>query len=341
MARAGVAVMLGSLVLALPVLARAGGDEGRWDRVELTNGRTLLGSVHQEGAGWRLRLPLGSIFLKAHQVRAIHTRHDPLDELKRLRRKGLQSGTAAERYRFATFCAQLGLRREARRGYLSVLRLEPDHAGARRALGYVRHDGVWMTEEQRQRARGLVKYRGEWLTPAERDRRLAAAARRKAAQIERAATRRAAELLRQARLRAARLERTARARREAEARAAAKRLREAEQARIDQEAALALSLARARARVACAPRRRRTTRRRSRARPRRRAPARRVAPPRGRRLQRGGPARRTFPRPRSSIGTVRRVRYAAPKHVADRDDLPAPLPSHWKPSRVRLATGRR
>ncbi len=60
-----------------------------------------------------------------------------------------------------------GLSNQSRAAYQRVLALAPDDAEARQALGYVKLDGRWVTEEESYRARGFVKYEGEWMTPAE------------------------------------------------------------------------------------------------------------------------------------------------------------------------------
>jgi hypothetical protein len=63
------------------------------------------------------------------------------------------------------WAAHEGLSAQSRTAYQKVLSLAPDDAEAREALGYVRFDGRWMTEEESYGARGFVKYDGEWMTP--------------------------------------------------------------------------------------------------------------------------------------------------------------------------------
>ena len=56
---------------------------------------------------------------------------------------------------------------QARAAYQKVLAVAPDDPEAREALGFVKIDGRWLTEEESYRARGFVRYEGEWMTPAE------------------------------------------------------------------------------------------------------------------------------------------------------------------------------
>jgi len=48
-------------------------------------------------------------------------------------------------------------------------RRSPDDPRANEALGNVRMDGRWVSEDEGYRARGYVKFEGEWMTPAEHD----------------------------------------------------------------------------------------------------------------------------------------------------------------------------
>ncbi|HEX5042474.1 MAG TPA: hypothetical protein VFV75_06185 [Candidatus Polarisedimenticolaceae bacterium] len=65
------------------------------------------------------------------------------------------------------WAASQGLSSQARQAYEKVLAVAPDDLEARDALGYVRVEGKWLTEEEGYRAKGYVRYDGEWMTPAE------------------------------------------------------------------------------------------------------------------------------------------------------------------------------
>ena len=76
--------------------------------------------------------------------------------------------TASQDPRRATFARENGFETQAKRAFLSVLRVDLDHPGARAALGYVRHEGRWLTVEDRSRLLGLVEYKGRWVAPEEK-----------------------------------------------------------------------------------------------------------------------------------------------------------------------------
>jgi hypothetical protein len=62
-----------------------------------------------------------------------------------------------------------GLGTQAREAYHRALSASPDDPRANAALGNVRMDGRWVSEEESYRARGYVRYEGEWITPAEHE----------------------------------------------------------------------------------------------------------------------------------------------------------------------------
>ncbi len=221
-------------LLALTALALSAGllaaPAARADVVHLKDGRRLEGSITREGDLLIVRHRFGEARVPAADVQRIEDTPDAWDEVERMRRD-LAQGTAEERYRFASACRQHGFEEEARRAYLSVLRVDLDHPGARAALGYVRHEGRWITQDDLHRLRGLVEHEGVWVTPEETAAREAAAAEEARARREAAAEeRRVAREERLARREAEREER--RARREAyEAALARARV----EARVEQE----------------------------------------------------------------------------------------------------------
>jgi len=190
---------------------------GLADVVHLKDGRALEGAVQAEGDALVIRQRLGEVRVRRADVVRIEETEDRWDRLERLEDE-LARGTAEERYRFAAWARDHDFPEEAREAFLSVLRVDANHPGARAALGYVLHEGRWVTVEDRNRARGLVEHRGEWLTPEERaekveaERQLAAARReerrraREAEREERRAEREAEREARRERIRAYELE---------------------------------------------------------------------------------------------------------------------------------------
>ncbi len=75
--------------------------------------------------------------------------------------------TVAGHLKLATWCLN-HQRLTARQHHLNrVLALEPDHAEARRALGYRKVNGQWMTRKEEMAARGMRMYAGRYRTEQE------------------------------------------------------------------------------------------------------------------------------------------------------------------------------
>ncbi len=108
----------------------------------------------------------GTIGFSADRVEKIEKGPSPLDEFEAQASKLTPQDVNGWRS-LAQWAAMKGLQRQSRLAYEKVLAIAPDDGEARRALGFVRLDGRWVTEEESYRARGFVKYEGEWMTPAE------------------------------------------------------------------------------------------------------------------------------------------------------------------------------
>jgi hypothetical protein len=89
-----------------------------------------------------------------------------VEEAAKLARR-LEDPAAVRRLAYA-YTDRLG--EDLRPIWRHLLLLEPDDADARRALGFRRLDGAWVTEEEFQVAQGNVRFEGEWIARAERDR---------------------------------------------------------------------------------------------------------------------------------------------------------------------------
>jgi hypothetical protein len=108
----------------------------------------------------------GSVGFSMERVDHIVKGLSPLDEYN------AQAGKLAPQdvdgwRKLAQWASTKGLSRQSRMAYEKVISLAPDDPAARQALGFVKVDGRWLTEEESFRARGFVKYEGEWMTAAE------------------------------------------------------------------------------------------------------------------------------------------------------------------------------
>ena len=75
--------------------------------------------------------------------------------------------TADAQWNMAEWCKEAGLVEQRKRHLQAVLAIDPNHAEARRALGYQRHGNRWMTQEEFMQSVGYVRYKGAWRTKQE------------------------------------------------------------------------------------------------------------------------------------------------------------------------------
>ncbi|MBX7164833.1 MAG: HEAT repeat domain-containing protein [Pirellulales bacterium] len=73
--------------------------------------------------------------------------------------------TVDGQWRLAQWCRDHHLPDQRAVHLQRIIELEPDHAEARRALGYSRYEGRWLTRDQVMTSRGWVRYQGQWMLP--------------------------------------------------------------------------------------------------------------------------------------------------------------------------------
>lgn len=162
----------------------ASGAEARADTVVLEDGATYDGRVTLTPEGVQIELDFGTVTFDQSLVRRIIRSRSPLDAFDD--RLAAARGRPEALIGVALWAEQHGLARRSRDVYRMVIRLEPNHEVARRALGYVQVDGRWLSPREARRAAGLVEYGGVWLSPEQ-------VAAREAAQRELRAQRAAAD----------------------------------------------------------------------------------------------------------------------------------------------------
>jgi hypothetical protein len=172
-----------SLLVLVPAPAFA-------DEVYLKGGAVFSGRiVEQTKTTVSVDIGEGVVGVPMSRVERIVKGRSPLDEYDE-RARGLAPKDVDGWRSLGHWASQQGLAKQSRQAYETVLATAPDDTESRLALGFVRLDGRWLTEEEGYRAQGYVLYDGEWMTPTEAQLSQAAAA---AEQSRQEAERRATE----------------------------------------------------------------------------------------------------------------------------------------------------
>lgn len=148
------------LLLLLPLAIHA-------DEVYLKGGGSFSGRiVEQSDSMITVDIGDGKIGFPLVRVERIVKGRSPLDEYEERASKLGPNDTQGWRS-LGHWALEQALSKQAREAYENVIAIAPDDAQARQALGFVRLEGRWVTEDESYRAQGYVKYDGEWMTPAE------------------------------------------------------------------------------------------------------------------------------------------------------------------------------
>ena len=123
----------------LAVLAAAAGA----DQLFLADGRSFTGTITEEKDSVLIEMPYGSLRFSRDEVLRIDRKDTPEEALaKKLAETAADDSDAL--VEVARWAAEHGLDRRAQELCAEVLRLRPDHAGARRQLGQTKVDNNWV-----------------------------------------------------------------------------------------------------------------------------------------------------------------------------------------------------
>jgi len=158
----------GGLTLFLPWLffsaAIVQADAGT---VELSGGGFLAGQVRQVDKNSADYVIVQVDPEMSVAVAGVHVRRaieDP--ELAEYRARVQKATTAENHYELSRWCKQANLLHQAQYHLNRAVDIDPDHKRARAALGYVRHEGEWISYAVLKRSQGLVQDKtGRWVIP--------------------------------------------------------------------------------------------------------------------------------------------------------------------------------
>ncbi|MCL6502729.1 MAG: HEAT repeat domain-containing protein [Pirellulales bacterium] len=105
------------------------------------------------------------ITLEKSQVKKVVRRRPEEAEYERI--KDSYADTVEGQWALAEWCKQHRLVAQRKVHLRRILELDPEHLPARRALGYMRVEGKWLTEEEIMTSRGYVRVGSRWKLPQE------------------------------------------------------------------------------------------------------------------------------------------------------------------------------
>jgi len=113
------------------------------DRIVLRTGETLEGTIlDEQDSFYVIKEAYGVRIIQKADVERVE-RQDPTGVRYRRKLAEIDPADAEAHFRLGLWCAEVGLPLEARDEFLKTIRISPDHADARRLLGYKGGPGAW------------------------------------------------------------------------------------------------------------------------------------------------------------------------------------------------------
>lgn len=156
--------------LLMAGLGQAGPCTAWADLFLLNNGGRIEGELlnadESPRTSYQIQTPFGGrLTLETDQVERVEVRSDA--EKVYAERVNRVPDTADGHWKAAQWCEQAKLTGEREFHLEQVLRHDPEHEGARRALGYSRLEGRWVRPDDFMGDRGYVRVGGAWRLPQE------------------------------------------------------------------------------------------------------------------------------------------------------------------------------
>lgn len=157
--------------LVWAILLLAGGFAAGAELFLLTNGGRVTGELLNRDQSPRTTYEVQTaegarVTFDASQVRRVV--HPRPEEVEYEQIRTTYPDTVRGQWELAQWCRDHHLSAQREIHLKRVIELDPNHAGARRALGYSKVDGQWATRDEIMIQRGYVRYKGKWVLPQEK-----------------------------------------------------------------------------------------------------------------------------------------------------------------------------
>jgi hypothetical protein len=139
------------------------------DEVVLRNGHKVVGIQTEENDRIVVETGYGKVTYPRDQVVSVTKGETPMHAWPVRYAEVEKSTNAADFTKLAAWAKENGMPRYVGSLMKRALELDPDNADARAELGYVRHQGRWLTQEEFRKQQGQVQDRGRWVLPLEKE----------------------------------------------------------------------------------------------------------------------------------------------------------------------------
>jgi len=155
--------------MAWVALVAGAGAEARADLFVLASGGRIEGTLVNRDQSPRetyvIQTAVGQVTLAKSQVEQWLRPRPAEAEYERIHTTF--PDTPEGQWKLAAWCLEQGLAAQRKTHLERIVELDPEHAEARRALGFSKINGRWTTQEDVMKSRGFLRYRGRWLLPQE------------------------------------------------------------------------------------------------------------------------------------------------------------------------------
>ena len=135
------------------------------DAASLTEAETI-DRPDEESVPIRMQTASGAVIsIDRNEVDFVERRSAVVEEY--VTRSRQMNSTVDSHWQLAEWCRGHLLEQQREEQLELLLAIDPEHSESRRILGYVKHNGKWMTRDGIMKKRGYVKYKNDWITPQE------------------------------------------------------------------------------------------------------------------------------------------------------------------------------
>jgi len=145
----------------LPIIPK-GTEYVKADIVQLDTGEEYNGKVTDLEDNIRLETLAWSVVIPKYRILRIIPQKT-IPEMYEEKLKDIKEDDAAGHYKLALWCKKQGWKTKMQEEFELVITINPDHEGARRALGFKKLNGEWVTEDEYMIAKGFIKQDGKWV----------------------------------------------------------------------------------------------------------------------------------------------------------------------------------